>query len=116
PASPATLPTGDAGVPYNRVLAVGNGTTPYIILTVTGFSAGSTGLVAPTTSAAAGTVTFTGAPTAAGTATFTVNVTDTAGGPVARSYTITINPPLTIAPTALPVGETGLPYHQADTV
>src|SRR5205085_1241004 len=103
--APTTLPAGDAGVLYNRVLTVSNGTTPYTVLTVTNYSAGTTGLAAPTANLAAGTVTASGSPTGAGTATFTVNATDTAGGSLSRSYTITLNPALTIAPTVLPAGD-----------
>ena len=57
------------------------GTPPYTTFSVSGFSAGTTGLTAGdlTTNAAAGTVTLSGTPSAAGTASFTVNVTDTAG-------------------------------------
>ena len=64
--------------------------------TVSGFSAGSTGLTAAnlTTDAAAGTVTLTGTPTAAGTASFTVNVIDTAGATLTKPYSLTVNPAL----------------------
>jgi hypothetical protein len=60
-------------------------------------------------------VTWSSTPTAAGTATFTRNVTDTAGATLSQNYTITVNPPLGIAPAALPVAITGVPYKQVVT-
>ena len=74
--APAALAGGDVGVLYSRGIIVSNGATPYTVLTVTGYNAGTTGLTAPTVNVAAGTVTFNSTPTATGTVTFTVNATD----------------------------------------
>ena len=85
-----------AGTATSQTITVSNGTTPYTMFNVSGFSAGGTGLTAAnlTTNAAAGTVALSGTPTAAGTATFTVDVTDTAGATLSTSYTLTVNPAL----------------------
>jgi streptogramin lyase len=94
-----SLPQGTAGTSYVHTITVLGGTTPYTTFSVTGFSAGTTGLSASavTASAALNTVVVSGTPTAAGTLAFTVNVTDTAGGSLTKTYTVTINPPLTVA-------------------
>ena len=114
--APASMVGSDVGVLYNAVLIVSNGTTPYTVLTVTGFNAGATGLTAPTASAAAGTVTFNSIPLAAGTVSFTVNATDEAGGTLTRNYTITVNQALSFAPATLPVGDAGVLYNKVITV
>src|SRR5439155_336877 len=53
---------------------------------------------------------------AAGTVSFTVNVTDTAGGTLSRDYTITVNPPVSIAPASLPEGTATAVYNHTLTV
>ena len=88
------------------------GSTPYTTFTVTGFSAGTTGLTASaiTINASAGSVVVNGTPTAAGTFSFTINVTDTAGSSLSKAYSVTVNPPLTLAgltTTQWTVGATG---------
>ena len=62
------------------------GTKPYTTFSISGFSAGTTGLTAAnlTTDAVAGTVVLSGTPTAAGTASFTVDVIDTAGATLSQ--------------------------------
>ena len=57
-----------------------------------------------------------GTPTAAGTASFTVNVTDTAGATLSKSYTLTVNPGLSIAPAALAEATPGTATSQTITV
>jgi hypothetical protein len=88
--APVTAPAGEADILYNPVFTLSGGTTPYTTFQVNNFSAGGTGLAAP--SVGANTVTFHSTPTAAGTATFSVTATDTAGAHLTRSYSITINP------------------------
>ncbi|MEI6236526.1 MAG: putative Ig domain-containing protein, partial [Planctomycetota bacterium] len=98
--NPSTLPGGDVGVAYDRTVTVTNGTTPYTALTVTGFNdSGTTGLLVGniTPTLATGAVRFMGTPTGTGTITFTVNATDTAGATLTNTYTVVINPALTIA-------------------
>ena len=91
-ASPASLQSGTAGVPYNQVATVSGGTPPFTTFSVTDFGGGTTGLTAAALSvnAAAGTATVSGTPAAAGTVSFTLNVTDTAGATLANVYSITI--------------------------
>ena len=100
--SPATLPANNVGRAYNQTVTVTGGGTPYASVTVTGFAAGGTGFSAPTTNTAAGTVTVSGIPTGSGTASFTANVTDSTGATANKSYTVTINPALTVATATLP--------------
>ena len=112
-----TLPQGTAGANYDQVLTVTGGGVPYKTFSVASFSAGTTGLV-PTDvipNAAAGTFTVNGTPTAAGTFTFTVNIVDAIGAPLTKTYTVKINPPLTIT-SSLPQGTAGVNYHQIITV
>jgi streptogramin lyase len=93
-----TLPQGTAGASYLHTITVAGGSTPYTTFTVTGFSAGTTGLsaAAVTVNAANNTVVVSGTPTTAGTLAFTVNVSDSAGASLTRAYSITINPPLIV--------------------
>ena len=51
-----------------------------------------------------------GTPTTAGTYTFAVRLTDYNGQQATRQFTVTIEPPLQITPTALPAGTVGKPY------
>ena len=57
----------------HQTITVSGGAKPYTAFSISGFSAGTTGLTAANlnTNAAAGTVTLSGTPTAAGTASFT---------------------------------------------
>jgi hypothetical protein len=112
--SPASLPGGEVTAPYNQTITVSQGTQPYTTLSVTGFSAGGTGLSAPTTNAATGMVTISGTPTGIGTVSFMVNVTDTAGAMISQPYSITVISGLSISPTgpALPPADVGTIYNQ----
>lgn len=100
--APATLPSGTRNTLYHQTINVTGGTTPYTTFTVTGFSAGGTGLTssAIVTNASAGTIVVDGTPTAAGAVSFTVNVVDTAGATLTEDYSIAINqaPAVTAAP------------------
>ena len=56
-----------------------------------------------------------GTPTTAGTYTFTMRLTDYNGQQATQQFTVTIEPPLQITPTALPAGTAGKPYsHDLD--
>ena len=112
-----TLPQGTAGASYHQTLTVSGGTKSYMNFEVSVFDPGTTGLTAGeiTANAATGTFTINGTPTAAGTATFTVNVTDSAGVSLAKRYTITVAPALSITPS-LPAGSVGYNYSQVITV
>ncbi len=117
--APPAMPPDNVGLLYSQVIQISNGTTPYTALTVSPYSAGGTGLAAPTiTSVANGTITFNSTPTATGTVSFTVNATDSAGGTLTKMYTITINPALTIAPTPATIigADLGVLYNRVITV
>ena len=114
--APASLAQGTAGTVYNHTATVSNGTKPYTTFSVSGFTAGTTGISAPVTNAAGGTVTLNSTPNASGSASFTLNVTDTAGATLSKSYTVTVNPALSIAPASLPQTTAGVLYNQTATV
>ena len=89
----ASLPDGTAGASYHRTIRVSGGLAPYTTVTVTNYSAGTTGLSAAalTIDAAAGTIVLSGTPSAAGTVAFIVNATDSAGSHLTHGYSVTIN-------------------------
>ena len=92
--APTTLPGGIVNTLYHQTITVSGGTTPYTTFSVSGFSAGGTGLTSSeiTANASAGTIVIDGTPTAAGSASFTVNVTDTVGAMLSQNYTIAVSP------------------------
>jgi streptogramin lyase len=112
-----SLPAGTAGTVYHQVLTVSGGGVPYTSLTVTNFNPGATGLTVSdfTASAGAGTITISGTPTAAGTFSFTANVMDAIGAPLTKTYTVMVNPALTITPS-LPQGTAGTLYNHTITI
>ena len=114
--APAAMAGGDVGALYSSAITVSNGTTPYTVLSVSGYNDGGTGLTTPTVNAVAGTVIFNSTPTATGAVTFTVNVTDSAGGTLIKNYTIPVSPALSIAPAAMPVDDFGVLDNQVITV
>ena len=111
-----SLPQGTAGTNYHQTLTVTGGGTPYTSFTITGFNAGTTGLTISsiTTNTSAGTITINGTPTG-GTFTFTANVVDALGATLTKTYTVTINPALTITPS-LPQGTAGVSYLHTITL
>jgi parallel beta-helix repeat protein len=90
PLSITAARAGAKGHLYNAVLTLSGGTTPYTTFQVNKFSAGGTGLAAP--SVGANSVIFNSTPTAAGIVTFSVTATDTAGASLTQSFSITIYP------------------------
>ena len=56
-----------------------------------------------------------GTPTATGSYTFTVTATDSVGSSASQSYTITINPPITLGPGSLPADTANVAYHATIT-
>jgi large repetitive protein len=111
--TPATLPGGTAGTPYNQALTISGGIAPY---TVTQTGALPTGITFN-----AATRTFSGTPTRSGSFPISVTVTDSTGGTAAtvtNNYTLTIAVPtlaLTPAAGALPGGTGGTAYTQTFT-
>lgn len=59
---------------------------------------------------------LTGTPVSDGDFTATVTVTDSNGASVTATVSLTVNPPLQIAPSSLPAGTSGTPYSQTVTV
>ena len=55
---------------------------------------------------------ITGTPSANGSSSFTITATDAVGGTASQSYSITINPALSITPATLPLGASGIDYIQ----
>jgi hypothetical protein len=109
--TPGTAPAGGVALLYNTVFTQSGGTTPYTTFQVNNFSAGGTGLAAPTVSS--NTISFNSTPTAAGTATFSIAVTDSAGASLTKSYSITIYPALSLPATNPPGGAVATPYTYA---
>ena len=98
-----SLSSGVVAVPYSATVTAGGGTTPYTF-TATGLPAG----LSISTGGA-----ITGTPTTAGTVTAAITVTDsTTGTPLTKTanLSITINPPLAISTTSLPLGTVNASY------
>jgi Putative Ig domain/Galactose oxidase, central domain/Kelch motif len=97
------LPTANPGVAYSQPILVAGGASPYTFSIISGsLPAGLTlnnGIISGTTSAL-------------GTFTFTIKATDSSTPPVSttQAVTITVAPPLVIAPTTLPGGQVGVAY------
>ena len=104
-AAPSSLPVGVLGVPYlSTTVTAGGGTPPYT-WAATGLPAGlSIGI-------STGTITGTPATTTGSPFTVQVTVTDSTGTKANRSYTLTVNGPLSISgPASLPAGTVGVAY------
>ena len=112
-----SLPQGTVNTNYHQTVTVSGGAGPYTTFTVTAFSAGTTGLTLAnvTIQPANGTIVLDGTPTVAGTLTFTANIADSIGAILSKTFTIKINPALSITPS-LPQGTAGASYHQIITV
>jgi len=110
--SPATLPAGVVGTPYNQTVSASGGTAPYTYAVSSG--ALPTGLD-PLNTGGPGAIT--GTPTTAGTFIFTITATDANGCSGSQLYSIVIAatapcPPITLSPLALPSGRVGVAYNQ----
>lgn len=105
--SPATLPNGQLGQPYNQQLtqAGGAGAIAWTI---------STGVLPNGITLNAGTGLLSGTPTASGNFPFTVKATDANGCLGTQAYTLVIAacPVITITPGSLPNATTGVAYNQ----
>jgi len=102
-ALPATLPAGAVGSVYPpTTLLAGGGKSPYV-WSATGLPAGMS--IGP------GNGILTGTPTAAGSSTVTVTVLDQTSHTATKTYTLTINPTLSVSgPSSLPTGTVGAAY------
>ncbi len=111
--SPPTLSVTDVNLTYNSVISASGGTGP-VTLTVSNVVNAIPGLNVPTSGSV---LDITGIPTAAGTETFTVTATDALGATATTSYSITVNPAVSLSPTAgaLPADTLGVSYNQTIT-
>ncbi|MFN0106645.1 MAG: putative Ig domain-containing protein [Bryobacteraceae bacterium] len=103
--SPATLPNGSVGAPYNQALtAAGAAGAVTWSVTAGGLPAGLT--------LGAGTGLISGTPAAAGTFSFTVVATDAQGQSGVLAYSLQISGVVSISPATVPNGAVGTPYSQ----
>jgi PKD repeat protein len=105
--TPATLPAGTVGVPYNQVIATTNGAAPVT------FDLPSGNLPPGMRLATDGTLS--GTPTTGGAYTFTVRATDKKNCTGSMTYTLRICSTITVAPATLPGGVAGTAYSQTLT-
>jgi hypothetical protein len=106
--SPASLAQGTFGVAYNQTITASGGTGPYT------FAVTSGGLPPGLILSSAGALS--GIPTLLGTYAFTVTATDTNLCTGSRAYSLVIGcPTITLSPSSLPSGVTGLAYSQTIT-
>lgn len=104
----ASLPNGAIGVAYSQTLAASGGTAPYV------WSLGGGTLPPGLTLSNAGVLS--GTPNFAGQYTFTIRATDSAAVFAERTFTVTINPGITITtPSPLASGTLGIAYNQTLT-
>ncbi len=104
--SPATLPNGTAGSPYNQTIsASGSGNVTYTFAVTNG------SLPPGLTLSSSGQIT--GTPTATGPFNFTVTATDPSNCTGSQGYSITIScPTISVNPASLPAGTVGSAYNQ----
>jgi hypothetical protein len=105
--TPATLPGGLVGTPFNQMLAASGGTPLYSFT----LDAGS---LPPGLTLATGGL-LSGSPLTAGAYNFTIKVTDNAGCMASQSYTVVICTTITVNPATIPNGFVGTPYDQTFT-
>jgi uncharacterized repeat protein (TIGR03803 family) len=99
-----TLANGDMSAGYAQTIAAAGGTGSYTFSQTagnlpTGLSLSSAGVLS-------------GTPSATGSFTFTVTAGDNYGDSASQSFTVVINPAVTITTTLLPNGEINVPYSQ----
>jgi trimeric autotransporter adhesin len=108
PISPATLPDAFAGRPYEQALSADAGEPPFTF----GLADGAL----PPGLALSPAGVLSGAPLATGSFAFTVQVSDGAGCPGSRGYTLLVRcPAIAVLPPVLPGGAVGAAYGQALT-
>ncbi len=103
--SPATLPDHTISVAYNQTVSKTNGTGAATFAVTSG--ALPTGL---TLTGATGVIS--GTPTATGTFNFDVTATDTVGSTTVKSYSVVINPAISVSPSTLPASTINVAYSQ----
>ena len=106
--NPATLPSGTVGTPYSQTVSGSGGSGAYTYAVSAGSLPAGLSLNASTGAIA-------GTPSSAASSTFTINATDGNGATGSRSYTVSVNPAVTVNPSSLPGGTVGLVYSQTLT-
>jgi hypothetical protein len=91
--SPASVPSGRAGVAYAQTITAGGGFGVKTVRYVVTAGAIPAGLSFTPSAGNPGQLVIGGTPTASGSATFQVTATDSLGTTATRSYTLTIAPP-----------------------
>lgn len=109
--TPAVLPEGTAGEPYEQVVTVNGGLRPFKLIRLHTWSPG-TGIPTPAIDLATGTITFSGTPPASSLLNFSVTAYDSANGSAFQEFTLFVASPLSITPATLLEGEAGQHYQQ----
>jgi len=106
--TPASLPAGTLNTAYNQTVTASGGAAPYSFTLSAGLL--PNGLTLSSGGALSGT------PTQQGSFNITVRATDANGCAETQSYSLVINcPAITLAPTTLPDGTSGVAYNQTLT-
>jgi hypothetical protein len=108
-----TLPNGTVGIAYTGgdITAV-NGTPSYVWGVASGLGTLPPGLTPPTSPTTTPTTSIAGTPTQAGVFNFTIEVLENSGSIDTQSFSITIDPSISISTTTLPTGVVGSSYSQ----
>ena len=112
PAVSLTLPTLAAdtlGVVYSKTITASGGTGS-VTLVVSNIRNPINGLSVP--AGGSGSLAVTGTPTVAGTETFTVTATDSLGAATATTYSVTVNPAVSLTLPTLAADTLGVVYNQ----
>ncbi len=107
--SPASLPDDTVNLGYDQIISASGGTGT-IDLAVSNLTNPIPGLTVP--ASGTGSLTVSGTPTATGTETFTVTATDSLGGTNVTTYSITVNPAVSLSPASLPDDTVNAGYDQ----
>jgi hypothetical protein len=108
------LPADTVNLAYNQTITPSGGTGPYT-LTVGNIENPIPGLIVPANDGGTGVLNITGTPAAAGTEVFTVTTTDSLNNVTATTYSITVNPTVTLSPASLPQDSANIAYDQVIT-
>ncbi len=106
------LPDTSVGAPYNQSITTTGGTgDSTLTYTITGTVPDGVTINPP--SPATNSITVSGTPTDVGTFTISVSATDSLNSaPALQTYTVTVNPGVTLTPSTLPDDTVGVPYNQ----
>ena len=113
--SPQDLPEGCVATAYSQTISASAGTGVKTMSCVVTTGTLPTGLSLTVQDGNPGTLDITGTPTAHGTVTFDLTATDAAGAATSQSYTLTIDPKLTLTPGSLPESTINIDYAQTIT-